>query len=59
MLRRYGAAAKGAVLFSAVDGFQSILPSRCWEPIPLGKWKHGTYQNLGAGFPALCARCQH
>lgn len=44
--------------FSAVDRFQSILPSSCWEPVPLGKGKHGTYQNLGDGFPARRTRCQ-
>lgn len=44
--------------FSAVDGFQSILPSCCWEPVPLGKGKHGTYQNLGDRFPALWTRCR-
>lgn len=63
MQRRPGAAAEatGAASrlgFSAVDGFQSILPSCCWEPVPLGKGKHSTYQNLGDRFPALRTRCQ-
>lgn len=44
--------------FFAVDGFQSILPSCCWEPGPLGRGKHSTYQNLGDRFPALWTRCQ-
>lgn len=44
--------------FFAVDSFQSILPSCCWEPGPLGRGKHSTYQNLGDRFPALWTRCQ-